>query len=295
MVEMLDICLLHPKSRRPRNRSELFAPLFGMIRNRSATIPSGRAERNSENLYLRAAENALIANDCETPAGRLNVRRTCQRSAACVRDHFVRNSENAIQSCATRASTEDPVAGRVWLGLGCAFSEMLLSCQNPLRVDVWGGSGPRRRRRFHGSADETNWLSFRLAVPELCQNPIGLGCRELLFEREQTPQVVEIRHFRMEGMEGLEPGQIFRNQQVAGSTPAGGSIKLARRACRSSSRETLYRIRDRLAGSLFDAGDGQRNTAPQAGFLLERRTLNAHLVHREQPDALANFPSHGVQ
>ena len=25
-------------------------------------------------------------------------------------------------------------------------------------------------------------------------------------------------------MEGLEPGQIFRNQQVAGSTPAGGSI-----------------------------------------------------------------------
>jgi len=25
-------------------------------------------------------------------------------------------------------------------------------------------------------------------------------------------------------MESLEPGQIFRNQQVAGSTPAGGSI-----------------------------------------------------------------------
>ncbi len=25
-------------------------------------------------------------------------------------------------------------------------------------------------------------------------------------------------------MEGLEPGHIFRNQQVAGSTPAGGSI-----------------------------------------------------------------------
>jgi hypothetical protein len=48
MVEMLDICLLHPKSRRPRNRSELFAPFFGMIRNRSTTIPSRRAERNSE-------------------------------------------------------------------------------------------------------------------------------------------------------------------------------------------------------------------------------------------------------
>ena len=89
--------------------------------------------------------------------------------------------------------------------------------------------------------------------------------------------------------------RLIRNQQVAGSTPAGGSIKLARRACRSSSRETLYRIRDRLAGSLFDAGDGQCNTAPQPGFLLERRTLDAYLVHRKQPDAFANFPSHGVK
>ena len=31
----------------------------------------------------------------------------------------------------------------------------------------------------------------------------------------------------MESMEGLEPGHILRNQQVAGSTPAGGSIYLA--------------------------------------------------------------------
>ena len=76
-VEMLDICLSHPKPRRPRQRSQFFAPLFGMIRNRSTTIPSRRAERNSENLYLRAAENALTANDRETPAGRLNVQRTC--------------------------------------------------------------------------------------------------------------------------------------------------------------------------------------------------------------------------
>jgi hypothetical protein len=47
---------------------------------------------------------------------------------------------------------------------------------------------------------------------------------ELLFEREQFPQVVDIRHFHMERMEGLESGRILRNQQVAGSIPAGGSI-----------------------------------------------------------------------
>jgi hypothetical protein len=63
----------------------------------------------------------------------------------------------------------------------------------------------------------------QLAVPELCQNPICLGCRELLFEREQLPQVVDNRHFRIELMECLEPEIILRNQQVAGSIPAGGS------------------------------------------------------------------------
>ena len=72
-----------------------------------------------------------------------------------------------------------------------------------------------------------------LAVPELCQNPICLACRELQFEREQLPQVVDIRHFRMESMEGLEPAHILRNQQVAGSTPAGGSIKSISCGCYS--------------------------------------------------------------
>ena len=61
----------------------------------------------------------------------------------------------------------------------------------------------------------------------LCQNcaktPSILKCLELLFEREQVPQVVDIRHFRMELMERLEPANILRNQQVAGSIPAGGS------------------------------------------------------------------------
>jgi hypothetical protein len=60
-------------------------------------------------------------------------------------------------------------------------------------------------------------------VPKLCQNPIYLKCFELLLEREQVPQVVDIRHFRMELMESLEPANILRNQQVAGSIPAGGS------------------------------------------------------------------------
>jgi hypothetical protein len=60
-------------------------------------------------------------------------------------------------------------------------------------------------------------------VPELCQNPIHLVCRELLFEREQLPQVVDTRHIQIELIERLEPGHILRNQQVAGSIPAGGS------------------------------------------------------------------------
>ena len=58
-------------------------------------------------------------------------------------------------------------------------------------------------------------------VPELCQNPIYLKCLELLFEREQVSQVVDIRHFRMELMECSEI--ILRNLQYAGSIPAGAS------------------------------------------------------------------------
>ncbi|PYT30070.1 MAG: hypothetical protein DMG57_09450 [Acidobacteria bacterium] len=57
---------------------------------------------------------------------------------------------------------------------------------------------------------------------KLCQKPIHLGHRKLLFERKQLPQV-DIRHFRIELMESLESANILRNQQVAGSIPAGGS------------------------------------------------------------------------
>jgi hypothetical protein len=61
-------------------------------------------------------------------------------------------------------------------------------------------------------------------VRKLCQNPICLGRRKLPFEGKQLPQVVDIGHTSIESMERLEPANILRNQQVAGSIPAGGSM-----------------------------------------------------------------------
>jgi hypothetical protein len=66
-------------------------------------------------------------------------------------------------------------------------------------------------------------VTLQSAVPKLCQNPNRLGPEELLFEREQLPQVVDNKHFRIELIEHLEPVIVIRNQQVAGSIPAGGS------------------------------------------------------------------------
>jgi hypothetical protein len=60
-------------------------------------------------------------------------------------------------------------------------------------------------------------------VPELCQNPNRLGLPELLSEREQLPQVVDNKHFRIELIEQLEPVIVIRNQQAASSILAGGS------------------------------------------------------------------------
>jgi hypothetical protein len=61
----------------------------------------------------------------------------------------------------------------------------------------------------------------------LCHNcvktPSVWGIGSCYFEREQLPQVVDIRHFRMDLMEYLEPVIVLRNQQVAGFIPAGGS------------------------------------------------------------------------
>ncbi len=67
--------------------------------------------------------------------------------------------------------------------------------------------------------------SPQLAVAELCQNPIQFSLRELLFERKQLPHIVDNGHIRMELMESLERLIVLRNQQVAGSIPAGGSRK----------------------------------------------------------------------
>jgi hypothetical protein len=49
------------------------------------------------------------------------------------------------------------------------------------------------------------------AVPNLCQNPICLECRELLFEREQLSQVIDNKHFRIELIEFLERVTVLRN------------------------------------------------------------------------------------
>ena len=75
-----------------------------------------------------------------------------------------------------------------------------------------------------GRVPSPAWIHTPVAVPKLCQNPITLCHLEFLFEREQLPQVVDIRHIRIESMERLEPANILRNEQVAGSIPVGGSM-----------------------------------------------------------------------
>src|SRR5207253_4548553 len=107
--------------------------------------------------------------------------------------------------------------------LSSAFSEMPLSCQNPF-VSIFLTMALRGAAvAFMVVHHETGCL-----LPNLCQNcvktPSVWGVGSCYFEREQPPQVIDIRHFRIELMERLEPEHIFRNQQVAGSIPAGGSI-----------------------------------------------------------------------
>jgi hypothetical protein len=100
--------------------------------------------------------------------------------------------------------------------------EGLTGGEQPFRLRPY----PNVSQNFAESA-ETTCLppSPQLPVPKLCQNPSCLVCRELLFEREQLPQVIDNKHFRIELIEHLEPVIVLRNQQVAGSIPAGGSIK----------------------------------------------------------------------
>ena len=53
--------------------------------------------------------------------------------------------------------------------------------------------------------------SIQTPVPELCQNPISLLRLGLLFEREEVPQTIDIRHFRMELIESFGAVNILRN------------------------------------------------------------------------------------
>ena len=62
-------------------------------------------------------------------------------------------------------------------------------------------------------------------VSELCQNPSWLNLLGLSAEREQILHIVEKAHFSIELMEAVGPRHTLRNQQVASSIPAGGSIE----------------------------------------------------------------------
>jgi hypothetical protein len=91
------------------------------------------------------------------------------------------------------------------------------------RPDPGRRPGARQEAAAQGQAKRHLPIWLPLAVPELCQNPILLGPPKLLFERKQLPQFIDNKHFRIDPMERLEPALVLRNQQVAGSTPAGGS------------------------------------------------------------------------
>jgi hypothetical protein len=54
--------------------------------------------------------------------------------------------------------------------------------------------------------------------------PHVLTSLEIRSEREQIPQTIETKHILVGHREQLEPVTVLRNQQVAGSIPAGGSI-----------------------------------------------------------------------
>lgn len=78
------------------------------------------------------------------------------------------------------------------------------------------GGEPFRLRAYPTSRknDSSSLLTAFEPVPKLCQNPIGLVYRELLFEREQLPQVSDNKHFRIALIERLEPAIVLRNHRV---------------------------------------------------------------------------------
>src|ERR1700688_863625 len=72
--------------------------------------------------------------------------------------------------------------------------------------DSSGETGSVPQRVFRISLTVSNisrHVCPQAPVPELCQNPIHLVCRELLFERKQLPQIVDNWHFRMKLIERL--------------------------------------------------------------------------------------------
>ncbi len=81
-----------------------------------------------------------------------------------------------------------------------------------------------------------------LSVAELCQNPTALVPLEILVEREQIPQIIENKHILVEQREALEPVTVLRNQQVAGSIPAGGSRKIDRNRVWARHRKLCFFI-----------------------------------------------------
>ena len=115
-------------------------------------------------------------------------------------------------------------------------------------------------------------------VPKLCQNPIYLKCLELLFEREQVPQVVDIRHFRMELMESLEPANILRKQQGTGSAGASrdhmgrGAARDGMDACRRTMDSRFPRWRRSAATNDARAAAARSTSAaaalPMAGKVI---------------------------
>ena len=166
--------------------------------------------QNSENLYLRSCTRGMLSRPllmCAVHDREVDV---CGFSG----DHSSqRAGEPTLPDHALAAGIAGTLAGtRTWLD----------ERRTETGRELGEGCGHLLRNGLAGFA-----FPPHLPVPELCQNPICFEPPGLLFEREQFPQVIDNKHFRIEPIERLEPGCILRNQQVAGSTPAGGSIKLS--------------------------------------------------------------------
>jgi len=74
----------------------------------------------------------------------------------------------------------------------------------------------QRLVKLRGRAETTRPPSLpRSSCAKTVPKPICSRCRELLFEREQLPQVIDNKHLRLELIEHLEPVIVLRNHRVA--------------------------------------------------------------------------------